>query len=805
MADDFYEQWYTNKLWQMLPTVYRTLDASEQLDGSQPTATPGPLWELIARIGAQAAVLRRSIDRLWENQSIETCDDWVIPYIGDLLATRLVSCLDARAQRLDVAKTIYYRRRAGTLGLIEELASDIAGHDARAVEFFRRLARTRHLFDPPIGLTPGLSSFTKAQLLTGPPPPAVIEGLSGPFSRTPAGGYADLRNAHGAASTGTAFDEFSYTADFRAGRQSIGWQNISHLGVFVWWLYAFKIYNATPVEWPECPGQFTFDPTGREIPLFTPSARAREDFADNWVAPNEWELPMAVRATLWELLPEAFYPDPTPAPTAPAGAFAIGLGLGGAAVIQPPTLFHIDPEMGRFRFLGARSPGPIAVTYAFGFSSTIGACGEDPGTLPAPTVAPSATIKLNGAQSLDTALDALIADATVQFTDSSTFTGPVTDPWGHPSALSNLVLTAIDGERPVLRWTSPGTWTLTGNGGSLVMQGLWLQGADLTLAGVWEEVELRLCTVDPGTADLSNVGHFLKAIDGVILVPSHIFITGQVNVLTLRNCITGPIRCGQGGTVAKITVNDSIVQSIPTSPPGIIGTLYDPADLAARLNIPNNSDAATLRAALGSSGLTDLEAYTKADLGKPVSNPLLHDLTAALAALTPAQAKAALLAFPLALADLALGADSGVVNLARTTVLGPTVVHQLSASECILDEVATVDDPQEGCVRFSTLATGNNLHKPYRCATVPVRGPIFQSRRFSDPGYARLRADADRAIIAGTSQTQTVPSVLYGAANGAQPGAFRSEAQALAQRGLAQKIEEFAPISLTPVWVDADL
>ena len=39
-----------------------------------------------------------------------------IPYIGDLLATRLVSCLDARAQRLDVAKTIYYRRRAGTLG-----------------------------------------------------------------------------------------------------------------------------------------------------------------------------------------------------------------------------------------------------------------------------------------------------------------------------------------------------------------------------------------------------------------------------------------------------------------------------------------------------------------------------------------------------------------------------------------------------------------------------------------------------------------------------------------------------------------
>ena len=64
------------------------------------TGAPGPLQELLNRVGAQTATLRRSIDRVWENQSIETCDDWVIPYIGDLLATRLVSCLDARAQRL---------------------------------------------------------------------------------------------------------------------------------------------------------------------------------------------------------------------------------------------------------------------------------------------------------------------------------------------------------------------------------------------------------------------------------------------------------------------------------------------------------------------------------------------------------------------------------------------------------------------------------------------------------------------------------------------------------------------------------
>ena len=144
MVDDGYTAWYQAKLWQLLPGVYRNLDSG--------TATvPGPLQELLNRIGAETATVRRSIDRLWENQSIETCDDWVVPYIGDLLATRLVSCLDARAQRLDVAKTIYYRRRAGTLGVLEELAADIAGRDARVVEFFRRLGRTRHQFDPPIG------------------------------------------------------------------------------------------------------------------------------------------------------------------------------------------------------------------------------------------------------------------------------------------------------------------------------------------------------------------------------------------------------------------------------------------------------------------------------------------------------------------------------------------------------------------------------------------------------------------------------------------------------------------------------
>ncbi len=136
-VNDGYDTYYAERLWQLLPAVYRTSD-SDSLD------VPGPLRELLDRIGSQLAVVRRSIDRLWADQSIETCDDWVIPYVGDLLGTNLVDKLDPRGQRLDVANTIHFRRRKGTVEVLEELALDVTGWPAHIVEGFRRLARTRH-------------------------------------------------------------------------------------------------------------------------------------------------------------------------------------------------------------------------------------------------------------------------------------------------------------------------------------------------------------------------------------------------------------------------------------------------------------------------------------------------------------------------------------------------------------------------------------------------------------------------------------------------------------------------------------
>ena len=59
------------------------------------------------------------------------------------------------------------------------------------------------------------------------------------------------------------------------------------------------------------------------------------------------------------------------------------------------------------------------------------------------------------------------------------------------------------------------------------------------------------------------------------------------------------------------------------------------------------------------------------------------------------------------------------VSLARCTVLGPSAIHKLDASECILDDVTIAEDTQHGCVRFCAIAKGS--------ATIPTVKPASKS------------------------------------------------------------------------------
>ena len=104
-ARDHYRKYFAERLWDWVPAVYHELDAVQGGDSFR---------ALLKAIGSQSAVAKRSQDRLWDDMFVELSDDWAVPYIAQLVATRLVSALNPRARRADVAKTIYFRRRNGT-------------------------------------------------------------------------------------------------------------------------------------------------------------------------------------------------------------------------------------------------------------------------------------------------------------------------------------------------------------------------------------------------------------------------------------------------------------------------------------------------------------------------------------------------------------------------------------------------------------------------------------------------------------------------------------------------------------------
>src|SRR2546430_16536187 len=114
----------TDRLYDLLPGVYRKRDAE----------FGQPLRALLRVIAEQVDVVEDAIAQLYENWFIETCEDWVVPYIGDLIGYRQVHeagepgdprLPQARAlnkiliPRRGGAKPIPYRRRKGPLGRLE--------------------------------------------------------------------------------------------------------------------------------------------------------------------------------------------------------------------------------------------------------------------------------------------------------------------------------------------------------------------------------------------------------------------------------------------------------------------------------------------------------------------------------------------------------------------------------------------------------------------------------------------------------------------------------------------------------------
>ncbi len=380
-------------LYDLLPAIYRIRDAEQG----------HPLRALLRVINEQVGVVEDNVAQLYDNWFIETCEAWVVPYLGDLVGFRpseipagrdgegVQSQLLAKAlaPRREVANTLRYRRRKGSLALLELLARDVAAWPARAVEYYARLACTQHLNH----LQPGR------------------------------GGTLDLRRGDVLDRLDGAFDGAAHTVDVRrvSSGRSRGRYNIPSLGLHVWRLQAYSVTHA-----PACcleeggrANTYAFSVLGNDVPLFT---LPRPESEPTQIAgPLHVPAPISRRA----LQQRQRTPGGEMCVTASSDYYGQGKSLliwapdwprKGAPqplprnAIIPADLgdWHyaphgghvaVDPERGRMAFPVGQTPQHgVYVSYHYGFSAELGG-GEYPRSIPGPT--PVGVARLRAADVLD--------------------------------------------------------------------------------------------------------------------------------------------------------------------------------------------------------------------------------------------------------------------------------------------------------------------------------------------------------------------------------------------------------------------
>jgi hypothetical protein len=748
-ARDDYREYFAERLWDWLPAIHRELDA---LEGG------GSLEALMRAIGSQAAQAKRSQDRLWDDMFVELADDWAVPYIAELVATRLVSALNPRARRADVAKTIYYRRRKGTLAVLEQLVADMSGWDGKVVEQFRRLARMRHGLD-------------------GPARPGRVTG-------TPEGGLAELRPVRGARLAGDPFDELHYTPETRRPSGRLGLRGIASLAFHLHRLQSVEFSGVVPRRVNNVAGTrdgFTMDPSGRDVPLFAGNTPSRDwaawRTADEWALPREidcrllnevvfeigdeeiaWILStpliasliarQAAAADLRRLVGQRFMTRD--ALVRVLGGMPQSANLTAPGVLTELLIRALVDECGSAALLpdasGQAALGEPAMQVGFLAASPVPrdrTRAANLETWPMPVIA-NVDLLVDPARGrfvFDSGAQAILdlrvsyrtgqagsigagafgreidpTPATVhwqqrssaagipvggiaQLDDSSTFENPP-----NQGAIENLVLRAAEGQRPYV--VLGANWLLAANGSNreLRIDGLWIGtrvvGTQLRLGGDFRRVHLRHCTLDPGGLDAM----------GGVLPPLELVITGTIDELVIERCILPGLRLqGAGAGIDRIVIEDSIVDA---SRPGAGG----------------------------------------------------------------------------------IAAPRAAMQMARCTVIGSAIdalaldVEKLSATDTLVAARADVTDLQNGCFRFSARGPGSRVPHPYASHSLDDLQRLFASRRFGDPAYATLAPLAPEALKDGSEE-------------GSEIGAFCGERWPIKFASLRTKVEEYMPFGRLPAYI----
>ncbi|HOE45824.1 hypothetical protein [Methanothrix soehngenii] len=317
----------SGRLYELLPAIYRIKDAQEG----------EPQRALIALLEREAKIVEEDISRLYDNWFIETCDEWAVPYIGDLLGIRGMhpAGTSSYTTRPYVANTLAYRRRKGTITAIEQLARDVTGWVARAVEFFALLA-----------LSQNLNHIRPNSLLT-----------------------IDLRDLSGLENIGGPFEHATHSGEVRL--PAAGRYNIPNIGIFLWRLqsYPVKLGEARKIS----DGLYSFSPLENNACLFNLAQTEEEIFH----LACEENVPGPIRPLAFEKHIEGYYGPNKSLKVIKDGNIVpslqiMAMDLSGGA--RPPAgKVAIDVKHGRIAFHSGEEPtDAVEVDYAYGFSGDIG-------------------------------------------------------------------------------------------------------------------------------------------------------------------------------------------------------------------------------------------------------------------------------------------------------------------------------------------------------------------------------------------------------------------------------------------------
>jgi hypothetical protein len=712
-------------LYNLLPAIYRIRDE----EGA------GALLALAGVFAKQANIVERDIAQLHENCFIETCEEWVVPYIGDLLGVRGLHPITHAtfSLRARVANTLAYRRRKGTAAMLEQLARDTTGWPAHAVEFFELLGTTQNYnhLRPHNVITPDLRRTDVLELLDTP------------------------------------FDEIAHTVDVRHIASRRGKHNIPNVGLFLWRLQDYPLTSVTARAVADpADRHFTFSPLGLDAPLFNSPQPEIEitHLAEETNVPGE----LRRRALYDELEARREGKTATTLYFGPAPVLRVFVNGEAKAVkaeeilicdlsawhipdatktytladgtkILLPIRVAVDPALGRMTFPTAPPVNQALVDYSYGFSGDVGGGPYD------------RSDSIRGLRTLD-GEEAFLEK--VQWRVGVSQILP---------AVPNKIFSTM--ANAVAAWNQQPAGTI---GAIALLDSRTyaenLMGADKV--EVAEGSQLMIFAADLGKKGKKGKNQPLRA---AVPKEQRPHLRGDISVVG-----TAPVKSEAPG---ELILNGLLIEGDLTVLVGHLGSLrVDHCTLVpghGGLNANGANDELVVRVERTICGAINLPASVKQ---LRVNESIVDGDGGA-----------------------AIQAPGALADLQASTFFGNVHSKMLESGNSIFMEKVSAQLRQAGCVRFCFLPDDSITPRRYRCqpdlALQDVKDPAaqeairlrikpsFTSNAYGQPGYAQLKF--------------TVPSeITSGADDGAEMGAFYFLKQPQREANLRASLDEYLRFGL---------